>query len=259
MPQSEPWLTVCIPAYNEVDRIGDTLHRVREYLDRQAYSHEVIVAVDGDDGTDEVVRRIADTDNRVHLIWNRARSGKGRGVRASVSQARGEVIGFLDADYKTPIEEAPKLLEALKSYDLAIGSRGLPASSIQRQQPLYRRAGSRVFRVGMRLITGLYDIVDTQCGFKFFRGDVARDLFRRQRVDGYMFDVEILYLAKKLGYRMTEVGVRWTDDKDSRLALVQGNWENLVDLFRIRLSTSAPLVDAGKSCEAESDAATRRA
>jgi dolichyl-phosphate beta-glucosyltransferase len=119
-------------------------------------------------------------------------------------------------------------------YDIVIGSRNVKESSIEVSQPFYRRLGSRAFTVGMHLIVGLRDIRDTQCGFKFFRGDVARDLFGRQRIDGYMFDVEILHLAQCAGYRIKEVGVRWRDDGDSRLQLVAGNWRNFVDLLRIR-------------------------
>jgi dolichyl-phosphate beta-glucosyltransferase len=115
-----------------------------------------------------------------------------------------------------------------------IGSRVLGGAAIERRQPFYRRVGSRGFSVVMRLLVGLWGIPDTQCGFKFFRGPVARDLFARQRIDGYMFDVEVLHLARRSGYRLKQVGVRWRDDGDSRLALVAGNWQNLVDLFRIR-------------------------
>jgi dolichyl-phosphate beta-glucosyltransferase len=119
---------------------------------------------------------------------------------------------------------------------VVIGSRALADSRIEKPQPLYRRLGSRGFHVLMRTVVGLSGITDTQCGFKFFRRDVALDLFRRQRIDGYMFDVEILYLARRAGYRIAQVPVRWRDDGDSRLALLSGNFRNVVDLFRIRFS-----------------------
>ncbi len=115
----------------------------------------------------------------------------------------GDVIGFIDADNKTPIAEFDKVEPLLSDgCDVVIGSRGLRASRIERAQPLYRRLGSRGFGLFMHACVGLNDIPDTQCGFKFFRGDVARDLFRLQQIDGYMFDVEILYLARQLGYRI---------------------------------------------------------
>ena len=111
----------------------------------------------------------------------------------------------------------------------------MPESRIEAPQPLYRQLGSRAFGVFMHLTLGLWHVRDTQCGFKFFEGELARELFARQRIDGYMFDVEILYLAGRSGYRIKEVGVRWRDDHDSRLDLVAGNWRNLKDLVRIRL------------------------
>ncbi len=155
------------------------------------------------------------------------------------------MIGFADADYKTPIEELDKLLPWLAhGYDLVIGSRNVADSHIEVAQPLYRRLGSRAFGIAMHLLVGLWQIRDTQCGFKFFRGEVARALFARQRIDGYMFDVEILHLALRGGYRIKEVGVRWQDDGDSRLELVAGNWRNFIDLLRIRLGRSAPIPSA---------------
>ena len=119
----------------------------------------------------------------------------------------------------------------------------MPDSRIARAQPLYRRLGSKAFGFGMHCVTGLWHVHDTQCGFKFFRAPVAKDLFARQKVDSYMFDVEILYLAKRNGYRLKEVGVRWQDDGDSRLQLVVGNWRNFLDILRIRFGrTTFPVV-----------------
>jgi dolichyl-phosphate beta-glucosyltransferase len=144
----------------------------------------------------------------------------------------------VDADYKTPIEDLDLLLPWFdRGYDVVIGSRALGDSRIEVAQPRYRQLGSAAFGLAMHAIVGLPDIHDTQCGFKFFRREIARDLFRRQKVDGYMFDVEVLYLAERAGYRIKEVGIRWRDDGDSRLQLVSGNWRNMKDLFRIRLRT----------------------
>jgi hypothetical protein len=156
-----------------------------------------------------------------------------------VAQAQGQIIGFVDADDKTPIAELAKILPWFsRGYDLVIGSRALEETRIEVPQPLHRRLGSKGFGLVMHLITGLWDIGDTQCGFKFFRGGVARKLFARQRIDGYMFDVEILYLARQLGYRLKQVGVRWRDDGDSRLQMFAGNWCNVIDLFRIRFGAA---------------------
>ena len=163
------------------------------------------------------------------------RRGKGRGIREGVARATGDIIGFTDADNKTPIDELDKVLPLLTDgADLVIGSRAGKAALIERPQKLYRRIGSRGFALFMHAAVGLNGIVDTQCGFKFFRGDVARDLFARQQIDGYMFDVEILYLAKRLGYRIEQVPVRWRDDGDSRLDLIAGNVRNVRDVLSIR-------------------------
>lgn len=230
-----PWLSLIVPAYNEVNSIGRMLVSTQEWLNRQPWAYEIIVCADGDDGTRELVAGLAGTDSRLSVLGSRQRGGKGRGIRHGVALARGQIIGFADADNKTPISELAKLLPWLANgYDMVVGSRALADSTIEVRQPWHRRAGSRTFAIAMRLITGLWGIHDTQCGFKFFRHEVAKKIFRLQRIDGYMFDVEILCLARRLGCRIREIGVRWRDDGDSRLRLVAGNWQNLVDLLRIR-------------------------
>ena len=234
-------LSLVVPAYNEAGRIRQTLESMRSHLAARGLSYEIIVAADGDDGTREVVAGLAAQDARLAVIGGPERGGKGRGIRQGVARARGRVVGFVDADDKTPIEEMDKLLPWLeRGFHLVIGSRGLADSRVEVPQAVYRRIGSRAFGLAMHGLLGMRNVRDTQCGFKFFRGDVARDLFARQKIDGYMFDVEILHLANRSGYRIKEVGVRWRDDHDSRLDLVAGNWRNLVDLFRIRLARYPP-------------------
>jgi dolichyl-phosphate beta-glucosyltransferase len=229
-----PRVSVVLPAYNEAASIVRTLEQAYAYFDAQGHDYEIIVSADGDDGTREAAAAFAQSRGRLVVIGDPQRKGKGHGVRAGVRIARGEIIGFADADNKTPIDELSKLLPFFdEGYDVVIGSRASVGSAVLRRQPAYRRVGSRVFAVAMHLVTGLWDIRDTQCGFKFFRAPVARDLFARQRIDGYMFDVEILTLARQSGYRIKEVGVRWADDGDSRLDLVAGNWRNARDLLAI--------------------------
>ena len=227
---------VVVPAYNEVRSIGATLGEIRGYFAAKPYDFEIVVAADGNDGTRELVAELARSEPRLKVIGSPERRGKGRGVREGMQLVRGDVIGFVDADNKTPITEFDKFEPYFASgTDLVIGSRGLRESRIERPQPLYRRAGSKVFAVGMHAIVGLHSITDTQCGFKFFRRAAADEIFHNQRVDGYMFDVEVLYLASARGYRIAQVPVRWRDDGDSRLDLVAGNLRNLRDLLRIRL------------------------
>lgn len=230
-----PYVSLVLPAYNERAVIRTTLQRTIDFFELRGISYEIIVAADGDDGTREVARRMGHPAIRV--IGGPERRGKGRGVREAVAIAAGEIVGYADADYKVPIEEFERLQPWLKQgWPVVTGSRKLDASLIERTQPLYRRLGSCGFGMVMRAATGLWDITDSQCGFKFFHAPVAKDLFARQRIDGYMFDVEILALARVRGYRVKEVAVRWRDDGDSRLELVRGNLRNMRDIWRIRRS-----------------------
>jgi dolichyl-phosphate beta-glucosyltransferase len=235
MPEPDPQLSLVLPAFNEAAVIARTLSDARAHLERRGQAWEVLVVADGEDGTREAARRAAGGDPRVVVLGEARRRGKGRGVREGVARARGGVIGFADADGKVPFSEMDALLPWLASgYDVAIGSRALAESRVERPARAYRRAGSVLFTAARRLLVPLPGITDTQCGFKFFRAQAARALFERQRVDGYMFDVEVLRLARRAGLKVKEVGVRWRDDADSRLDL-HGNWRNVVDLLRIAL------------------------
>jgi dolichyl-phosphate beta-glucosyltransferase len=228
-------VSLIIPAFNEAARIRETIGDALSYFDGKGIACEIIISADGTDGTREVARAIDTAHHDIKVIGEPARRGKGRGIREGVILCSGDVIGFIDADNKTPISEFDKVERFLRDgYDVVLGSRGLRGSQIERPQPLHRRWGSKGFALFMHACVGLNDISDTQCGFKFFRGEVARELFRLQQIDGYMFDVEILYIAQQLGYRLIEVPVRWRDDGDSRLQLVAGNIRNGKDLLSIR-------------------------
>ena len=242
-------VSLIIPAFNESARICATVEEAVDYFDGKEIPCEVIVSADGTDGTRELALTLATQRSNIKVIGKPERRGKGRGIRDGVGVATGDVIGFVDADNKTPISEFDKVEPLLSNgCDVVIGSRGLRASRIEHAQPLYRRLGSRGFGLFMHACVGLDNIVDTQCGFKFFRGDVARELFRLQQIDGYMFDVEILYLAQQLGYRIAEVPVRWRDDGDSRLQLVAGNIRNVRDILSLRWRHRA--LEATASAEA---------
>jgi dolichyl-phosphate beta-glucosyltransferase len=230
-------ISLILPAFNEAARIVSTIQEISDYFQGRRLRYELIVSADGDDGTRELARELMSANSAIKVIGENARRGKGRGIREGVSVASGQIIGFADADNKVPIQEFGKIEPWLAAgFDVVIGSRGMQDSKVERAQPLYRRLGSKGFGMFMHSVVGLPDIVDTQCGFKFFRGEVARDLFRRQRIDGYMYDVEILALAQRLGYRIQQVPIRWQDDADSRLQLLSGNLRNAIDIFKIRLS-----------------------
>jgi dolichyl-phosphate beta-glucosyltransferase len=225
-----PDITLILPAFNEARAIATTIGEAAQYFAGRNMTHEIIVAADGDDGTREICRNIG-----VKVIGTPERLGKGKGVREAVALASGDIVGYADADNKVPIVEFDKLRPYFDHYPVVTGSRALERKLVERKQPLYRQIGSVGFHWFMQTVVGLPGISDSQCGFKFFRRDVARDLFSRQRIDGYMFDVEILYLCRRLGYQVREVPIRWRDDADSRLELVAGNLRNVRDVFRIRL------------------------
>jgi dolichyl-phosphate beta-glucosyltransferase len=232
-----PDISLILPAFNEAATIVQTIGDVAGYFEARRYRYELVVAADGNDGTRERASELARANSAIKVIGERARRGKGRGIREAVAIASGTIIGFADADNKVPIEEYDKLQPWLAAgVEVVIGSRGLRDSRIEKAQPLHRRLGSKGFAMFVHGVVGLPGIVDSQCGFKFFQRHIARDLFRRQRIDGYMYDVEILALAQRLGYRIQQVPIRWHDDADSRLQLFRGNLRNAIDIFKIRLS-----------------------
>ena len=230
-----PDITIILPAYNERARIVETLRETSRYFEARRLRAELIVAADGADGTRECAAEMARQDRRIRVLGEERRRGKGLAVREAVAIASGRWVGYVDADNKVPIEEFARLEPHLRAgCEVVIGSRALPGARIERPQPLYRRLGSKGFRRFMQMLVGLPGVSDSQCGFKFFQRHAARRLFACQKIDGYMFDVEILALAQRFGYRIVEVPVRWRDDGDSRLELVRGNWRNLRDILRIR-------------------------
>ena len=231
-------VSLILPAFNEAARIASTIDEAVCYFEGRQCGYEIIVAADGDDGAREIVAGLGRTNPFLRLIGGPTRRGKGRGIREAVRSATRAVVGFADADNKVPIAEFDKFAPVLAAgCPIVIGSRALTRSVIERAQPWHRRAGTRGFRVLMQAVTGLRAISDTQCGFKFFQRDVAKQIFALQKIDGYMYDVEILLLAQRLGLEVREIPIRWRDDGDSRLQLVRGNLRNVWDILRIRRVT----------------------
>lgn len=228
-------ISLILPAYNESRVIPTTIAEAVRYFTQRGLRYEIIVAADGTDGTREIVRDLARTNPALQAIGSEQRRGKGLGIRNAVAIAQGKIIGYADADNKVPITEYDKFRPVLdQGIEAAIGTRR-GGAKIERAQPLYRRLGSKGFLYFMQTVVGLPGINDTQCGFKFFQHDCAKELFRRQKVDAYMFDVEILAIARRLRYRIEQVPVVWRDDADSRLNLVSGNLKNMRDIFKIGL------------------------
>ena len=230
-------VSLILPAYNEVKTIAQVIQEAKDYFERRGGAYEILVCADGNDGTRELAEKMAKSNSHLKVTGHPGRCGKGRGIREGMKMAQGEIIGFSDADNKTPIDEFEKMEPWLtEGYEMVIGSRALQDSRILRAQPLHRRLGSVGFSLFMHAVLGMREIVDTQCGFKFFKRHAALDLFSRQRIDGYMFDPEILYLAHLLGYSIKQVPVRWKDDGDSRFHCLSGGIRDAIDIFRIRFN-----------------------
>ena len=229
-------ISVIIPAYNEEKRIAFTLEKSIDFLQQRSWQYELLPVDDG--SRDAPVERIAEVARefpQVRCVLNGQNRGKGYSIRHGLEEAQGNFIGFMDADYKTDIAALDHAMELLESGACGvIGDRTLGKSEIARERKRYREMGSIVFRRGLQMLMGLRGYDDTQCGFKFFRAEVMRDLFSRQKVEGYMFDVEILLLAGKLGYALERIPVKWTFDPDSRFNPVTGMIRNLGELARIR-------------------------
>lgn len=229
-------LSIVIPAYNEEQRLPDTLRRVAAYLDTKNLDFaEIIVVDDGSrDGTAAAAAGYARSDPRVRLLHNPGNRGKGYTVRHGMREARGEWVLFTDADLSAPIEELDKLAAAVESAAAAgaIGSRALDRRLVGRRQSAFRESSGRIFNFAMRLLTGL-PYRDTQCGFKLFRRDAAALISARQLLEGFGFDVEILYIARKYGFRILEVPVRWFNAEGTKVSL----WKGLaafLDPLRVR-------------------------
>lgn len=228
-----PHLSVVIPAYNEEVRLPDSLRTVRAFLEAQPYASEVLVVDDGSqDGTAAAVQQAASAWPALRLLRNPGNRGKGFSVRHGMLEAAGEWVLFSDADLSAPINEATRLLEkAAEGFDVVIGAR-TQSELIGTHQPALREAAGRFFNVFMRLATGL-PYLDTQCGFKLFHRDAAQAVFRRQRLRGFGFDVEILFLAHRLGFRCADIPVRWNNAAGSKVGMFSG-LDAFADLARLR-------------------------
>lgn len=230
-----PEYSIIIPAYNESARIGPALAEVTACVRARRWQAEVIVVNDGSrDDTASIVSAFAAQDAIVSLIENGRNRGKGYSVRNGILHARGEIVMFTDADLSAPIEEAERLFAALRGgADIAIGSRWLERNRQTIHQPLYRQFFGRCFNAVTRLIMRL-PFADTQCGFKAFRRSAAQTIFQLQRIERWGFDPELLFIARKRGYRVVEVPVTWGHDERSRISYLRDGIRMLEDIAYIR-------------------------
>jgi dolichyl-phosphate beta-glucosyltransferase len=230
-------ISVVIPAFNEERRILPTLRMIDDYLRDNARRYEIIVVDDGSsDNTLEVVRGESERVKHIRLISNEINRGKGFSVRRGVLSARHDLVLISDADLSTPIEEVAKFLPWVeKGYDVVIGSRALRESDIIRKQPWYRQTMGKTFNVLVRTIV-LGGFRDTQCGFKMFGAAAGKKVFESLKTERFAFDVEALLRAKKIGYRIKEVPVRWVNSPQSRVRVLRDSVRMFLDLVCIRLS-----------------------
>ena len=229
-----PHLSIIVPAYNEEIRLVPTMDRLIAWSSNQPFKTEILVVDDGSkDDTCGLVQRYCAPYPNVRLLRNGRNRGKGFSVGHGVSRAEGELILFTDADLSTPIEEFTKLESSLGRADVAIGSRAQPESQLEQRQPFYREGMGRMFNFLVRTLV-FPGINDTQCGFKLFRSEAAKKIFARRRIDGFAFDVEILYIARRLEMTVVEVPITWSNDDASRVHPVKHSIQMLRDIMRVR-------------------------
>jgi len=227
-------IAVVVPTFNEGQRIERTIRAIHAYLSSSRESYEIIIADDGSsDATGRIVTRLMQEPMPIRLLLGKTNRGKGNAVRRGVAASTADLILVTDADLATPIEEVEKLLERVRAgADIAIGSRGLGSSHISVHQPVYRELLGKSFNllVQAAILPGIWD---TQCGFKLFRGPIARGLFPHSTIDRFAFDVEVLGLAARAGFRIAEVPVRWSHISHSRVRLGRDGARMLWDMIKV--------------------------
>jgi len=237
-----PLLSIIIPAYNEEARLPESLAQVADFVAGQDYSVEVVVVDNNSrDRTSEVANAFVETHPYARVLFEPTQ-GKGAAVRTGVLAGRGDYLFVCDADFSMPVEEISKFMPpALDGYDVAIASRELPGSR-RIGEPYYRHLMGRVFNLIVRLMA-VPKIQDTQCGFKVFRREVAQDVFRAQTLDGWAFDVEVLYIALRRGYRLVEVPVTWYYMPGTRVSPIRDSLRMFSEVWRVRRNGRRGLYD----------------
>lgn len=234
MSTASPQLSIVIPAFNEEPRLPATLEKIAAYLKNTGRDAEVIVVDDGStDRTALISESFRDRIPALRVLSNGTNRGKGYSVRHGSLESRGEIVLFTDADLSAPIEEAEKLLAALKTHDVAIGSRAVDRSLIQVHESPFREFAGIVFNTIVRVILRL-PFVDTQCGFKAFHREACRIIFEQQTIERFGFDPEILYLARHHGLSVVEVPVRWAHSPATKVNMLRDSIQMFLDVFVIR-------------------------
>ncbi len=227
-------LSIIIPSYNEELRLPATLERIAAYLSTYAREAEILVVDDGSkDGTAAVAESLRNTIPTLRVISNGANRGKGYSVRRGMQEARGRIALFTDADLSAPIEEAGKLIDALETYDVAIGSRAMDRSLITVHESPFREFAGIIFNKIVQSVLWL-PLVDTQCGFTAFQRERCGIIFEQQTIERFGFDPELLYLARHHGLRAVEIPVRWGHSPATKVSMLHDSIQMFIDIFTIR-------------------------
>jgi dolichyl-phosphate beta-glucosyltransferase len=243
-----PLLSLVIPAYNEEERLPKTLPIAIDFLESQDYAYEILVVDNNSsDRTSEVARKIAAGRSHIHVL-HEPTQGKGAAVRTGMLAASGDYIFMADADFSMPVQEVNKFLPpVLSGYDVAIGSREAPGA-IRYNEPEYRHLMGRIFNFYVKVLA-IPGFEDTQCGFKCFRREVAWDILPYQTIDGWAFDVELLFIALRRGYQIEEVPVQWYYGESSRVSPVRDSINMIREVLRIRINGAAGRYDRRPATE----------
>ena len=237
-----PFLSIIIPAHDEETRLPRALGQAFAFLEKQNYASEVIVVENGSrDHTLEVAQKFSRNFPSFHVLHEN-QPGKGRAIRRGVLEAGGEYRFLADADFSMPVEEINRFLPPACSCDITIASREA-SGAIRYHEPAYRHLTGRVYNYLIRLLV-LPGLQDTQCGFKCFRAAVAEDIFRFQTLTGWSFDVELLAIARRHGYIITEIGIPWYYNPGSKVNVLHDSWSMFFDLLAIRRNARRGVYDA---------------
>lgn len=236
------FLSIVIPAHNEESRLPGTLEQVFHFLEKQPYTSEVIIVENGSmDKTFEVAQQFAEAHPTFRVI--QSERGKGAAVQRGMLEAQGEYHFMCDADLSMPVDEIVKFIPpALQGFDIAIGSREAKGS-VRYNEPRYRHLGGRGINFIIQLLI-LPGLNDTQCGFKCFRAEVARELFKKQTLHGWSFDIELLHIARRHGYQVREIPIHWYHFADSKISALRDAIRMIQDIFRIHVNTWRGIYDA---------------
>jgi dolichyl-phosphate beta-glucosyltransferase len=236
--KNKPYLSVIVPSYKEGKRLGSNLKEIKDYLKDKNFDYEVLVVVDGSpDNTAEVARSYKDKFESLRVIDNKKNHGKGYVVRQGLLEAKGDVRVFLDADGSTSINHLNTFLPQFKKgYDVVIGSRDIKGAYIQVHQPKYREVMGDMGNWLIRIVLGLWSYPDTQCGFKMLNAKAAEEIASRMVVDRFGFDFELIILAKKMGFKVKQMPVRWMNEEGSTVSLTgkNGFTQVIIDLFKTK-------------------------